>query len=156
MTENSNLDQLAEAAERDTGDAKKAWRLLAGSIDATDLPIWVKEYVLNSAAAVDEFDMVHGDQAALAHQLGFYQEHDPVPVGYDLDHIFEWFTDRMMTDAEEGRKINVSRTSREYREEVMKARGQPDGVRKAYEKARKRFEGQQRSDLALAKLLSGA
>ncbi len=152
MDENSNFDELAEAAARESGDAKKAWRLLATSIDATDLPTWVKQYVVRSARAVDAFDMQSGDQTALAHQLGFYREDAPQHVGYDLDHIYEWFTDRMTHDVEQGRKINVSRTSREYNEEVMKLRGQPDGVRKAYEQARRRFAAQQEAEARLQAL----
>lgn len=154
MDENSNFDELAEAAERESGDAKKAWRLLAAGISDTDLPAWVKQYVVRSAAVVDAFDEQAGDQAVLAHHLGFYREDNSEPAGYDLDHIFEWFTDRMTRDAEQGKKINVSRTSREYNEEFMKLRGQPDGVRKAYEKARIRFADQQEAEIALAKLLS--
>jgi len=154
MDENSNFDELAEAAEREHGDAKKAWRLLAAGIDATDLPSWVKQYVVSSARAVDAFDMQSGDQAALAHQLGFYREDAPQPTGYDLDHIYDWFTDRMTHDVEQGWKINVSRTSREYNEEVMKLRGQPDGVRKAYEQARRRFAAQQEVEVRLQALLA--
>jgi hypothetical protein len=148
MDENSNFDELAEAAELEPGDAKKAWRLLAGGIEAADLPAWVKQYVARSATAVEAFDMHIGDQAALAHQLGFYREDDALLGGYDLDHIFEWFTDRMTRDAERGLKISVSRTSREYNDEVMKLRGQPDGVRKAYEKARRRYSKEDEAALA--------
>lgn len=154
MDKNSNFDELAEAAELEAGDAKKAWRLLAAGIDTSDLPAWVKEYVARSAVVVEAFDMQAGDQAELAHHLGFYREGNPQTAGYDLDHIYDWFTDRMTHDIEQGRKINVSRTSREYNDEVMKLRGQPDGVRKAYEKVRKRFAEQQAAEIALNKLLS--
>ncbi|PCJ06601.1 MAG: hypothetical protein COB16_12695 [Rhodobacteraceae bacterium] len=154
MDENSKLDELAEAADREPGDAQNARRLLAAASDAADLPARVKQFFARSAATVEAFDVDIGDQAALAHQLGFYREDNSEPAGYDLDHIFEWFTDRMTRGTEQGKKINVSRTAREYNEEVMKFRGQPDGVRKAYEKARKRFADQQAAEITLVKLLS--
>ena len=148
MVENTNLDMLAEAAERDSGDAKKAWRLLAAGIDATDLPLWVKSYVRQSADAVAAFDMQRGDQAQLAHNLGFYQEEPEPGIGSE-DHIFDWVVDRMTLDVKEGRKINISRATREYHEEVMKLSGEPDSVRKVYEKARNRFQKEMRTGFGL-------
>lgn len=156
MDENSNLiDEMVNDSERAPGDTQKAWRLLAAHIDGTDLPSWVKAYVKKSAAVVSDFDKENGDQAMLAHNLGFYQETDANPGGnYDLDEIFEWFTDRMMKDVSEGKKINVSRTAREYREETRRFDSQPDGIRKAYEKARVRHARQLEAGAQLERLLA--
>lgn len=155
MDENSNfLDELARDAELESGDAKKAWQLLAISMTDSDLPTWVKGYVSRSAKAVEAFDSENGDQAALAHHLGFYIENETKPTGYDLDHILEWFTDRMMRDLANGQKINVSRTSREYKDENRYFNSSPNGIRKAYEKARNRLAKQQKSEIELEKLLT--
>ncbi|KPN62275.1 hypothetical protein SAMN04488527_109100 [Aliiroseovarius crassostreae] len=151
MDENSNLlDEMARDAEREPGDAKKAWRLLATHISETSLPNWVKEYVQKSARAVSEYDMEDGDQAQLAHRLGFFREVDFNPgANYDLDDIFDWFTTRMMKDVGEGKKINISRTAREYREENRMFSSSPGGIRKAYEKARARHARQLQDDVEL-------
>lgn len=154
MDENSNMDEIASAAEREPGDAKKAWRLLAASIEGTDLPTWVKAYVQRSARVVAEFDVQADDQALLAHNLGFFREVKTVPGGYDQDHIFDWFTVRMMEDVAEGKKINVSRTAREYKEANRMFNSAPDGIRKAYEKARTRFSQRMEAGAELERLLA--
>lgn len=155
MDENSNMDEIAGAAEREPGDTKKAWRLLATHIDGTELPLWVKAYVQKSAAVVTEYDMENGDQAKLAHDLGFYKEAKGQPGwSYDLDHVFEWFTDRMMKDVEEGKKISISRTANEYLDENRMFDNSPDGLRKAYEKARKRHADRMEAGLKLEQLLA--
>ena len=155
MEKNSNLDEIADAARLEPGDAKKAWRLLAASIERTDLPDWVKSYVQKSAAVVADYDMDNGDQATLARMLGFYREPVERPGGnYDLDHIFDWFTDRMMKDVEGGKKINISRTAREYLEENRMPNSAPGGLKKAYEKARKRHADRMVAGLKLEQLLA--
>ncbi|WP_145953444.1 hypothetical protein [Oceaniglobus indicus] len=156
MDENSNLqDQMARDAEREPGNAQKAWRLLAAQIDETSLPVWVKDYVKRSASVVAEYDMAAGDQAQLAHILGFYKEKDSLPPsGYDYDHIFEWFIERMTKRAEKGERLNISRTANEYVDEVCNMNGNPDSVRKAYEKARARFDVQLKQDIELQQLLA--
>jgi len=145
MRNNSNfLDELAHAAENEPGDAKKAWRLLAGRIGTAELPSWVQEYVRRSAGFVEKFEPETDNPAKLAHQLGFFHEIEQQPVGYDYDHIFEWFVHRMSKQAKsdpEGR-LNISRIAREYHEEVMKLNGSPDAIRKAYERARARHRNQ--------------
>ncbi|MDA7430191.1 hypothetical protein PGB28_17140 [Primorskyibacter aestuariivivens] len=154
--EDSNfLDELVEDGKLAEGDAKKAWKLLAAIIDDADLPIWVKDYVKRSAAAVADYDMETGDQTLLAHMLGFYKEREPKAFsGYDLDHLLAWFLERMTNDVDKGKKPNISRTAREYHEEVMNMNGTPDGVRKAYEKARAGFEENKQNELALQRILS--
>ena len=156
MGKNSKIfDEISEAAELEPGDAKKAWRLLSKSIGDSELPTWVKDYVRTSAAVVAEFNLEDGDQSTLAQMLGFYREKNVRPGGnYDLDDIFEWFTDRMMADLKIGKKINVSRTAREYREEKRLFNSSPDGIRKAYEKARNRHAKQRQADAELERLLS--
>lgn len=155
MLENSNLDELAEAARLEPGDAKKAWQLLSNHIGGTDLPEWVKAYVQKSAVVVAEYDLENGDQAKLAHDLGFYKETGQQDGwSYDLDHVFEWFTDRMMKDVQDGKKINVSRTAREYREENRMFANSPDGARKAYEKARKRHAKRMEAEAELERILA--
>jgi len=155
MIKNSNMDEIANAAEREPGDAKKAWRLLATQIDGTELPTWVKSYVQKSAAAVADYDMDNGDQTKLAHDLGFYKEAKAQPGwSYDLDHVFEWFTDRMMNDVEEGKKISISRTANEYLDENRLFDNSPGGLRKAYEKARKRHADRMEAGLKLEQLLA--
>ncbi len=157
MDKNSNfLDEIAEAAEREKGDAKKAWKLLAAAIDETDLPTWVKNYVKRSAAVVADYDIEAGDQALLAHMLGFYKEKEvpPSKAVYHPDEVFEWFTDRITRDVENGKKPNVSRTAREYLDEKKLLTGSPDAVRKTYEKARARFEAQMRDEIEFQRLLA--
>ncbi len=157
MDENSKLlDELARDAERAPGDAKKAWRLLAAHIDETDLPTWVKTYVQNSAAVVADYDIEEGDQAMLAHMLGFYREVEERSVGYDYDHLFDWFVDRMTTEASKNHdyKPNISELSRVYHEEVMKMNGSPGAIRKAYEKARARHAKRMESETELERLLA--
>lgn len=155
MDEDSKIEEFAEAAELEAGDAKKAWSLLSANIDGTNLPSWVKAYVKRSAEVVADFDTENGDQAVLAHQLGFYKEPKrPEPVGYDYDHILEWFIDRMTEDTRQNKKTNISRTAREYTEEVMNMNGSPDAVRKAYEKARVRFEAQKRIETEFQQLVA--
>jgi len=155
MIENSNLDELVEAARLEHGDAKKAWQLLATHIEGTNLPAWVKAYVQKSVVAVAAYDIENGDQAKLAHDLGFYKEAaEQDGWSYDLDHVFEWFTDRMMKDVQEGKKISISRTAREYLEERRMFDNSPDGARKAYEKARKRHAERRASEAELERLLA--
>lgn len=155
MIENSNLDELAEAARLEPGDAKKAWQLLTAHIEGTDLPAWVKAYVHKSAVAVAAYDMESGDQAKLAHDLGFYKETEQQDGwSYDLDHVFEWFTERMMKDVLEGKKISISRTAREYLDENRMFNNSPDGARKAYEKARKRHAKRMEVEAELERLLA--
>jgi hypothetical protein len=128
--------------------------LLAASIDATRLPLWVKTYIQKSAKIVAAYDIENGNQAHLAHTLGFYQESPRFTQAvYDRDHIFEWFTDRMMSDARKGLKLNVSRTAREYRNEFhQNSTSSPGSIRKAYEVARSRFTEQMADDLELQRL----
>ncbi|AXX97244.1 hypothetical protein [Profundibacter amoris] len=155
MKKNSNLDEIADAARLEPGDAKKAWQLLAAHIEGTDLPAWVKAYVQKSAVTVAAFDMEHGDQAKLAHDLGFYKEvAEQDGWSYDLDHIFDWFTGRMMKDVQGGKKISISRTAREYLDENRMFNNSPDGLRKAYEKARKRHVDRMEAGLKLEQLLA--
>jgi len=155
MGKNSNTDEIATAAEQESGDAKKAWRLLASHIEETDMPAWVKFYVQKSAVVVADYNMADGDQARLAHMLGFYHEPVERPGGnYDLDHIFDWFTDRMMKDVEEGKKISISRTAHEYLDENGMPNSAPGGLRKAYEKARKRHSNRMEAGLKLEQLLA--
>ncbi len=155
MVENSNLDELAEAARLEPGDAKKAWQLLATHTEGTNLPAWVKAYVQKSVVAVAAYDIENGDQAKLAHDLGFYKEAaEQDGWSYDLDHVFEWFTDRMMKDVQEGKKISISRTAREYLEERRMFDNSPDGARKAYEKARKRHAERMEAEAELEQLLA--
>ncbi len=155
MAENSNMNEIANAAEREPGDAKKAWRMLASHVEETDLPAWVKSYVKKSANVVADYDMGNGDQATLAHELGFYFEPVERPGGsYDLDHIFDWFTDRMMKDVQDGKKISISRTSREYLDENGMPNSAPGGLRKAYEKARKRHANRMEAGVKLDQLLA--
>lgn len=156
MVENSNLDELGEAARLEPGDAKKAWRLLAAHIEETNLPNWVKAYVQKSAVAAARYDMCTGDQAKLAHDLGFYKEEAEQQEGwsYDLDHVFEWFTDRMMKDVKKGKKISISRTAREYLDENRMFNNSPDGARKAYEKARRRHADRMEAGMDLERFLA--
>jgi len=155
MDENSNLDELADAARLEPGDAKKAWRLLAASIEGSDLPEWAKEHFQRSAREIEAFDPQTGDQAKLAHDLGFYKEIEVRPGGnYDLDHVFDWFTDRMMKDVEEGKKINISRTAREYLEENRMPNSAPGGLRKAYETVRERHAHRMETGMRLERLLA--
>lgn len=155
MDENSNLDELADAARLEPGDAKKAWRLLAASIEGSDLPEWAKEHFQRSARKIEAFDPQTGDQAKLAHDLGFYKEAEDQPGwGYDLDHIFDWFTDRMMKDLEEGKKISISRTANEYLDENRMPNSAPGGLRKAYEKARTRHKQQMEAGAKLERLMA--
>lgn len=155
MDENSKLDELAEAAHLEPGDAKKAWRLLSASVEGTDLPAWVKEYFQRSAREIETFNPQTDDQAQLAHNLGFYGEMEDRPgANYDLDHIFDWFTDRMMKDVEEGKKINISRTAREYLDENRMPNSAPGGLRKAYEKARNRHARRMEVGMELEQLLA--
>lgn len=155
MDENSKLDELAEAARLEPGDAKKAWRLLSANIEGTDLPAWVKKYFKQSARKVEAFNPQTDDQAQLAHKLGFYREMEDQPgANYDLDHIFDWFTDRMMKDVEDGKKINVSRTAREYLDENRMHNSAPGGLRKAYEKARRRHARRFKAGMELERLLA--
>lgn len=156
MDENSNFDELVNAADREPGDAKKAWRLLTTGINDTDLPIWVKAYVQRSARAVAEFDVQADDQALLAHSLGFFREVKSPPIGYDYDHVFDWFVDRMTTEASKDPdyKPNISQLSRDYHEEVMKMNGSPDAIRKAYEKARNRHAMRMEAEVELERLLA--
>lgn len=156
MDENSNLqDQMARDAEREPGDAQKAWRLLAAEIDETGLPVWVKDYVKRSASVVADYDMSAGDQAQLAHMLGFYKEEKvQTRSTYDYDRILEWFIERMTEDVATGRKPNVSRTAREYADKVGTANDNPDSIRKAYEKARARLHAQMKQDIELQQLLA--
>jgi hypothetical protein len=155
MDENSNLlDEMARDSKRAPGDAKKAWLLLADAIDETDLPMWVTGYVKRSASVVASYDMEGGDQAGLAHMLGFYKEkEEPQPSGYDYDHILEWFTQRMTEKVERGERINISETASKYVEEVCNMNGNPDSVRKAYEKARARLNKQFEQEIELQRLL---
>lgn len=137
--EDSNFfDEMAEDAEREEGGAKKAWRLLAASIDETDLPTWVKDYVKRSAAAVADYDMEAGDQAALAHWLGFYKEkEEPFSrVTYKRDDLFDWIMIRLKEYEDRGELRSIARAAAEYNEEVQNRNGSPDAVRKAFEKAR--------------------
>lgn len=155
MVENSNLDELAEAARLEPGDAKKAWQLLSNHIGGTDLPEWVKAYVQKSAVVVAEYDLENGDQAKLAHDLGFYKETGQQDGwSYDLDHVFEWFTDRMMKDVQDGKKVSISRTAREYLDENRMFSNSPDGARKAYEKARHRHAKRMEAEAELERLLA--
>lgn len=156
MDENSNLiDEMANDSERAPGDAQKAWRLLAAHCDGTDLPGWVKAYVKRSASVVAGYDMAAGDQAQLAHMLGFYKEKEsPQPSGYNYDHVLEWFIERMTERAEKGERLNISRIANEYVDEVCNMNGNPDSVRKAYEKARARFDARLKQDIELQQLLA--
>ncbi len=155
MVENSNLDELAEAARLEPGDAKKAWQLLSNHIEGTDLPAWVKAYVQRSAVAVADYDLESGDQAKLAHDLGFYKEAEQQDGwSYDLDRVFEWFTDRMMKDVRDGKKVSISRTAREYLDENRMFNNSPDGARKAYEKARHRHAKRMEAEAELERLLA--
>ncbi len=131
---NSNLDELAEAARLEPGDAKKAWQLLATHTEGTNLPAWVKAYVQKSVVAVAAYDIENGDQAKLAHDLGFTKRPRSKTVGATISTTFRMFTDRMMKDVQEGKKISISRTAREYLEERRMFDNSPDGARKAYEK----------------------
>lgn len=155
MSEGSNnldLDELAADAEAESGDAAKAWRLLAKSIDKTDLPIWVKGYVRKSAAAVARYD---GDQVKLAAALGFWREHEEPPsLGYDLDHLIDWFSEKMAANHSKRKRQSVSSLAKEYWEQVMKQSGTPGGVRKAYERARNRDIAGIKSDIELDALLA--
>lgn len=146
--EDSNFfDEMAEDAEREEGDAKKAWRLLAASIGDTDLPTWVKDYIKRSAAAVSEYDMETGDQAALAHWLGFYKEkEEPFSRAiYDREEVFDWIMVRLNEYEKRGELRSIARAATEYIDEVQNNNGSPDAVRKAFEKARE----QKREDIAL-------
>lgn len=155
MGQNSNLDELAEAERLEPGDAKKAWQLLSAHIEGVDLPAWVKAYVQRSAVAVADYDLENGDQAKLAHDLGFYKEAEQQDGwSYDLDHVFEWFTDRMMKDVQDGKKVSISRTAREYLDENRMFNNSPDGARKAYEKARKRHSKRMEAEAELERLLA--
>lgn len=154
MVENSNLDELAEAARLEPGEAKKAWQLLSNHIGGTDLPEWVKAYVQKSSVVAAEYDLENGDQAKLAHDLGFYKVTGQQDGwSYDLDHVFEWFTDRMMKDVQDGKKVSISRTAREYLDENRMFNNSPDGARKAYEKARHRHAKRMEAEAELERLL---
>ena len=153
--QNSNMNEIANAAEREPGGAKKTWRLLAAHIEETDAPTWLKAYVEKSAAVVADYDMDYGDQVKLANDLGFYKEAKDQPGwSYDLDHVFEWFTDRMMKDVEEGKKISISRTASEYLDENRMFNNSPDGLRKTYEKARKRHASRMEAGMELERRLT--
>lgn len=155
MSEGSNnldLDELTADAETESGDARKAWRLLAASIDKTDLPIWVKGYVRKCAAAVAQHD---GDEVKLAAALGFVHEHEEPPgAGYDLDHLIDWFSEKMAANDLKRKRQSVSSLAKEYWEQVMKQSGTPGGVRKAYERARNRDIAGIKADLELGALVA--
>lgn len=136
---NSDLDELVAAAEAEPGDPKKAWRLLAEGIGTADLPSWVKAYVRQSAKAVASYDLERGDQAKLAAALGFWRESKVLlSAGYDLDHLSDWFAQRMEEKQSTKQKWSISSLAQEYWEQVSKMRGQPGGVRRAYARARDR------------------
>lgn len=123
MDEDSRLlDELAAAAETESGDAKKAWRLLAARIDTADLPIWVREYFQKAARHVDKFDPQEHEPADLTRDLGLFREQELRPSGYDYDHIFDWFVDRITEQAKSNpdTKFNLSKLAREYNAEVWK------------------------------------
>ena len=108
---NSDLDELAAAAETESGDATQAWHRLAGCIDKPDLPVQVIGYVRKSAAAaVVRFD---GDRVKLAAALGFWDGREgPLGAAYDLDHLIDWFAEKMATNHLKRRRQSVSSLSK--------------------------------------------
>lgn len=107
---NSDLDELAAAAETESGDATQAWHRLAGCTDRPDLLVRVKGYVRKSAAAVARHE---GDLVKLAAAPGFWHGHEGPPgTAYDLDHLIEWFAEKMAANHLKRRRQSVSSLSK--------------------------------------------